>query len=239
MLEEKKKCKTFVMGDSHGAYKAILQVLERADFDLENDRLICLGDIADGWTETAEALEFLIKNIKNLVFVRGNHDQWLKEWLQYGRSPIVWTLQGGQNTINSYLNHPEFPEIGKRHLEFLKKTKCYYLDEENRLFVHGGVDLDKKIEENEKRYLMWDRCLWDDRHRSDLVRKAIMQYKEIFVGHTSIYRFSHNPIWHNNICYMDTGGGWEGVLSMMDVESKEVFQSDKVSDLYPGVRGRN
>ena len=41
--------KTFVMGDSHGAYKAFLQVMERSGFDYENDRLICLGDVSDGW----------------------------------------------------------------------------------------------------------------------------------------------------------------------------------------------
>lgn len=148
-------------------------------------------------------------------------------------------MQGGQNTLNSYLNHPLFPEIGKKHLKFLKSTKCYYRDEKNRVFVHGGINLDKKLEENEKKYLMWDRQLWDGRHNSDQSRKAIMQYKEIYVGHTSIYRFSHKPINHLNIWYMDTGGGWEGVLSVMDIDTKEVWQSDIVKDLYPETRGRN
>jgi serine/threonine protein phosphatase 1 len=137
------------------------------------------------------------------------------------------------------LNHPEFPEIGKRHLEFLKKTPCYYLDESNRLFVHGGVDLSKKIEDNTKMYLMWDRDLWDQRHRSDMIRRAIQRYREIFVGHTSIYQFSHLPIKYGNIRFMDTGGGWEGKLSLMNINTKEVFQSDVVKELYPEARGRN
>jgi len=38
---------------------------------------------------------------------------------------------------------------------------------------------------------------------------------------------------------MDTGAGWEGVLSMMNIDTKELFQSDLVADLYPGVRGRH
>jgi serine/threonine protein phosphatase 1 len=37
---------------------------------------------------------------------------------------------------------------------------------------------------------------------------------------------------------MDTGAGWEGVLSMMNVETKEVFVSDRLPSLYPGVGGR-
>lgn len=227
------------MGDPHGGLKAIQQVLSRANFDFKNDKLIVLGDVADGWPEAAESFDYMIDNVKNLIYVRGNHDQWLKDWLKYGKRPDIWTLQGGQNTIKSYLNHPDFPEIGKKHLEFLKKTPFYYLDEENRLFVHGGIDLDKKPEDNGKMYLMWDRDLWDLRHRSDIHRKAIMQYKEIYVGHTSIYRFSHKPINYNNIWFMDTGGGWEGQLSVMDIETKEIFQSDVVKELYPNERGRN
>ncbi|HLN19155.1 MAG TPA: metallophosphoesterase [Patescibacteria group bacterium] len=230
--------KTFVMGDPHGALRAIKQVLERASFDYEKDRLIVLGDVADGWPEVAESLEFIITEVKNLVYIRGNHDQWLKEWLKYGRRPDIWTLQGGQNSITSYLNHPQFPDIAKKHLEFFKMTKCYHLDEKNRLFVHGGVDLDKKLEDNTKMYLMWDRDLWEKRHSSDTSRKSIMRFKEIFVGHTSIYRFSHRPIHYNNIWFMDTGGGWEGVLSVMNIDTKEIFQSDVVKDLYPESRGR-
>jgi serine/threonine protein phosphatase 1 len=37
---------------------------------------------------------------------------------------------------------------------------------------------------------------------------------------------------------MDTGAGWSGVLSLMDVENKEVFTSDPVPSLYPGIAGR-
>ncbi len=66
--------RTFVIGDIHGAYKALVQVLERAGFDYENDKLISLGDVTDGWSETAESIEELMK-IKNLVYIKGNHDE--------------------------------------------------------------------------------------------------------------------------------------------------------------------
>lgn len=230
----KRAPRTFVMGDSHGGLKAIEQCLQRAKFNFTEDKLIVLGDTADGWPDVAESFDFLIDNVKNLVYVRGNHDQWLKEWLQYGRQPLVWTMQGGQNTLKSYLKHPDFPEIGKKHLAFLKKTPCYYLDEENRLFVHGGVDLTKSIKENTKRYLMWDRALWEERYSL-----GENEYREIYVGHTSIYRLSHFPLSYHNVHFLDTGGGWEGVLTIMDVDTKEFWQSDIVKDLYPEERGRN
>ncbi len=49
--------KTFVIGDMHGASRALRQCLERSAFDYATDRLICLGDICDGWPETEEAMQ--------------------------------------------------------------------------------------------------------------------------------------------------------------------------------------
>lgn len=224
--------KEFVIGDIHGALRALKQCLERCEFDFDKDKLIVLGDVADGWTETAECFELLFK-IKNLVYVRGNHDQWLKDWLIKGKRPDIWTLQGGQNTIASYLNSPE---LMKPHGEFLKKTPFYYVDEKNRVFVHGGVSRNRKpIEETDKMFLMWDRDLWDNRG----VLKEVKEFSEVFVGHTSIWKFSHKPMKYANVWFCDLGGGWEGKLCLMDVNSKEYWLSDKVSHLYPEIRGRN
>jgi len=48
--------KTFVIGDIHGAYKALIQCLKRSKFDYDRDRLICLGDVVDGYPETKECI---------------------------------------------------------------------------------------------------------------------------------------------------------------------------------------
>jgi len=34
--------RTFVLGDIHGAYKALKQCFQKAEFDHETDQLICL-----------------------------------------------------------------------------------------------------------------------------------------------------------------------------------------------------
>lgn len=226
------KKREFVLGDVHGGFRAMKQVFERSGFDYKKDKLIFLGDVADGWTETYECIEEFMK-IKNLVFVRGNHDVWLEDWLREGKRPIIWTSQGGENTLKSYLK--ETPEDWKRHLDFLKKTNFYYVDEKMRCFVHGGISRRGiPIEECDKDFLSWDRDLWDYRH-SEI---DISPYTEVFVGHTSIWRLSHLPLTYNKVTFMDTGGGWEGRLSMMNINTREVFQSDEVKELYPGVRHR-
>ena len=229
----KKRMRTLVIGDIHGALKALIQVLYRADFDYKNDRLIVLGDVADGWPEVMESFEHLINNVKNLVYVYGNHDSWLKHWLKEGKTPNVWTMQGGMATINSYEGVKE--EIKKKHLKFLQGVKCYFIDEKNRVYVHGGIDTKKHPADTDKMYLLWDRRLWDSRNSLE----KLPLFREVYVGHTSIYRFSHKPLNYANVWFMDTGGGWEGVLSLIDVDTKEVWQSDVVSELYLGELGRN
>lgn len=224
--------KNFVIGDIHGGYRALLQCLERSNFNYDEDKLVVLGDVADGWSEVPEAFEELFK-IRNLIYVRGNHDQWLKDFLLRGKQPDIWTLQGGSASRDAYLHR--YPQLMQSHRDFLKKTKCYYVDEENRVFVHGGIKWNFPVEATDKMWLMWDRELWDNRHQYE----KVPMYSEVFVGHTSIWNFSHNPLNRGNVWFLDTGGGWEGKLTIMDIESKEFWQSDKLTDLYPNERGRN
>jgi serine/threonine protein phosphatase 1 len=37
---------------------------------------------------------------------------------------------------------------------------------------------------------------------------------------------------------MDTGAGWTGCLSMMNIDNGEIYTSDNVTDLYPNETGR-
>ena len=90
-----------VIGDIHGAWKALNQCLERSNFNRDSDQLICLGDVTDGWPETKECIEFLI-NIPNLIFIKGNHDALTIDWAKSGIPHLGWQRQGGYATIESY-----------------------------------------------------------------------------------------------------------------------------------------
>ena len=56
-MNEKNFRRTLVLGDMHGAKEALLQVLSLSKFDNELDRLIFLGDVADGWHEVPECVD--------------------------------------------------------------------------------------------------------------------------------------------------------------------------------------
>ena len=101
MLNAKGMPRTFVVGDIHGAYRALRQCFDRSRFQAESDHLICLGDVADGWPETKACIDELLK-VKNLTYLLGNHDLYTLEWMESVAIDDVWFVQGGEATIASY-----------------------------------------------------------------------------------------------------------------------------------------
>lgn len=235
----------FVMGDSHGGYKAIKQCLERSEFDINNDLLIHIGDVCDGWSQTPESVDLLL-TIKNLIPIRGNHDVWCWNWFSFGDEPSIWVNQGGRATIEGYLRTGQ--NMDAKHRNFFSNQHDYYIDEENRLFVHAGFDLmygfewSKNTPVSIKRAteLHWNRDLaeFNEKSWSNESYKFLDEFKEIFIGHTAHNTTSFNGKGKRNIWNVDTGAGWNGKLTIMDIETKDYWQSDNVKTLYPNERGR-
>lgn len=268
-----KNKRTLVIGDQHGGLKAVKQVLERCKFSYENDKLINLGDVVDGWSESAELVQFWIefseKCLHKPIFLRGNHDKWCEDWLLNGQAPLIWTQQGGKSTINSYIKTGHLAD--DKHREFFRSLQNFYLDEDNRGFVHGGFLSRKGLgHEAYQSDYYWDRDLWnialmsDGRvHETLNLSKGISSgrrfenHKEIYIGHTSTINWNakgntrerHDerqvlnapitiPMKRCNVWNMDTGGGFKGKLTIMDIDTKDFWQSDFLSDIYPEERGR-
>jgi len=149
----------------------------------------------------------------------------------------MWLTQGGYNTLKSYKGN-----IPQSHVEFLKSVKLYHI-ENNILFVHGGIIPGTKEENNDKDTILWDRELICNAYKKCQNRPNYrMQdvYQEIFVGHTTTGHFNkeYKPIRCGEVTDVDTGGGWEGKLTIMDLDSREYWQSDFVKTLYPQSDGR-
>jgi serine/threonine protein phosphatase 1 len=223
--------RNFVMGDIHGAYRALRQCLERAAFDFENDTLVFLGDVADGWPETKLCVDELLK-IKHLTYIFGNHDFWTLEWMQTGYKEELWYEQGGKATIESYGK-----SVPVSHVELLEKS-LLYLEKDNKVFVHAGFDPSLPLRIQGQTTFLWDRSLAQKAisFHSEGIDTKITDFDEVYLGHTPI-PFA-KPIKSCGVWLMDTGAGWTGVLSMMEIDTKEVFTSDPVPGLYPGIEGR-
>lgn len=227
----------FVVGDIHGGHKALVQCLERSGFDPEKDLLVSLGDLCDGWPEVNKVIDELLR-LKNLKLILGNHDEWTLRWMKDGWMEEIWTSQGGLATMDSYGRDRN--RVPKAHKNLLQSA-VLFLELDNKLFVHGGINPSVEIARQDPELLLWDRDLLNDAVRSGKKNPARRygRWDDIFVGHTATESYgSFEPIRACNVWALDTGGGWSGKLTIMDIDSHKYWQSDPVPDLYPHIRGR-
>jgi serine/threonine protein phosphatase 1 len=212
------KMRTLVMGDIHGAHKALRQCLKKAAFDKEKDVLIQLGDIADGYNDEVDECVSELLTIRNLIALKGNHDEWFNQFILTGYHPDAW-IQGGASTARSYLrrlgkekmilrtsngyktalNPGDIPE---EHRLFFHRQRLYHIDEWNNCYVHGGFDRGMPFKGQRPEVYYWDREETD------------------------------KPMHAANIINLDPGAGASGRLTIMDVKSKKFWQSDPVHMLY-------
>lgn len=240
--------RTLVIGDIHGGLKALLQAFERASLT-EEDILIFLGDYVDGWSESAQTMEYImsLREQRECIFIKGNHDAWCEEWLRTGNADSKWLFNGGQSTVESYQMMDT--SIRQRHLTFLEKMKYYEVDEQNRLFIHAGfTSMHGPQQEFYVSNFGWDRTLWemaltmDKRIKKDslLFPKRLKLFNEIYIGHTPTLNYGVDvPMQGCNVWNLDTGAAFKGRLTVMDIDTKQFWQSDPVISFYPGEPGRN
>lgn len=239
--------RTFTMGDIHGNCRGLIQCLEKSGFNNDEDTLIQLGDVADGWSEVSESVDVLL-SIKNLISIRGNHDVWCYDWFKYGEKPILWTEQGGKSTIESYIKSGKI--MDNHHKDFWNDQQDWHIDDKNRLFIHAGWgynlpgDFEKQCSYRVNagtiaKECHWDRSLYESAktaHHTKNKFKALESFNEVYIGHTA--QMNNKPNQFLNLWNLDSGSGWNGNLTIMDIDTKEFWQSDLSKDLYPDQKGR-
>ena len=237
--------KYFAIGDIHGNYKALMQCLERSNFNYEEDTLIGIGDYVDGYPEPHLVVEELLK-IKNFIGILGNHDVWAMDWLLYGTTRMDWLVQGGQSTYDAYSSNPDLFN-STFHRNFFKQLHMYYileLEGKKYGFVHGGWSSKEGLgHEVYKDTYYWDRDLWErslSKVYTPWVDKIWGDLDYAFIGHTSTERKFRNqapPItgYNGKLINLDQGAGWAGKLTICNIQTLECFQSDESQSLYPGI----
>lgn len=239
--------RTFVIGDIHGALRALDQLLDRIGLR-GSDRLIFLGDYVDGWSQSSHVVQRLmeLKEQYACIFIKGNHDVWCEEWLAGETPDVNWLVHGGIATVSSY------GTLGLQqrltHLEFFNRMLNYYIDGD-RLFIHAGFSsMHGPQNEHYSSNYSWDRTLWetalatDTRIKKTSYRypKRLLLFDEIYIGHTPTVNYDvYKPMQAHNVWNVDTGAAFDGKLTALEIHTKDYWQSDTVMSLYPGETGRN
>lgn len=215
----------FCTTDTHGCLKELKSCFEQANFDYENDQLIHLGDVVDRGTDSFGVVEELLK-IKNLIAIRGNHDDWMRSWFESGVHPVPSQFI---QTRQSYLKNAEdnILNIPQSHRDFFANQIDYYLDNQNRFFCHAGFNSEYLVEDHLDYMFYWNYDLFK---RAMCVRTEenrlndVNGFKRIFIGHqpTTAWKDGgksiNKPIYAAQVVNLDTGGYWyNGKISLLDI----------------------
>lgn len=222
---EQNQNRQIVIGDVHGHYDALMQVME-AIAPAAADQVYFLGDLIDRGPQSAQVLEFVRQS--GYVSLLGNHEQMLLEAFPGGRASAAalqaWLFSGGQTTVASY----DRPGCLLEHLDWIR-TFPLYLDLGDVWLVHAGMHPKLPIAEHTPQELCWIREVFHS------APEPYFPDKLIITGHTITFTLpgvapgmiARGAGWLD----IDTGAyhpksGW---LTALDLSQQQVYQV-KVTD---------
>jgi bis(5'-nucleosyl)-tetraphosphatase (symmetrical) len=119
---------TYVVGDIQGCLQPLKCLLEKVDFDPDEDVLWSVGDIVNRGPSSLKTLRFLYRMRKSLVLVLGNHDLHLLAVAAGVRKP------SRSDTLDKILGAPDREEL----LDWLARRPLIH-HEHGYTLVHAGI----------------------------------------------------------------------------------------------------
>ena len=227
-IDENDYERIFLTSDIHGHYSMFEKLLDTINLT-KRDLLIILGDSCDRGSQSYELYKKyyeLEKEGYSIKHLRGNHEDMLLKAIESGDNEH-WYRNGGEKTQESFYNNSEsrdtlsFEEWIK--CEGIKSVKWFmeWLDRipimisgKKNLFVHAAFDTTKGEDEQEHRFLIWDRNdFWTNNNTG----------KAIYFGHTPS---KDGKIKHyvNDVHCIDTGSYKNGIIACVELKTgKEIY----------------
>ncbi|MEJ5230511.1 metallophosphoesterase family protein [Pseudothermotoga sp. U03pept] len=200
------------MGDIHGCIESLESLIMKLPLS-GGDKLIFLGDYIDRGPDSRAVIDRLIALSKDYecVFLRGNHEWMMLNYLLKGQDFDLWMMNGARATIRSY---GDVRQIPPEHLEFLKNTVFYHV-EPGYLFVHAGVKPHVELENQDSFDLIWIR------EEFIYSENPLPGYRVVF-GHTPL----HKVLISRDKIGIDTGCVYGGKLTCVRIDDERIFQTD-------------
>lgn len=218
----------YAIGDVHGRADLLDRVLSRIDAHVAAHPIvrpihILIGDYIDRGPASREVLDLLINCAqgREMVFLKGNHETFIFEFLQNPALLRDWSKMGGIETLMSYGLKPPMNADAATRVELANALNSM-LPKAHRDFLHGltpsfacggfffahagvrpGVPLTKQREDD----LLWIR---DDflLHEEDFGKIVVH-------GHTPVSKLDVRP----NRINIDTGAYATGRLTCLVIEA--------------------
>lgn len=204
--------KTYVIGDIHGCYYTMKNLIQNSTFDYKKDKIIFLGDYIDRGLNSYDVINY-IKNLKsvmndNCICLKGNHEQMLFDTYMT-LDDSLWMYNGGMWTIKSFEdNNANWESVAK----WVDKLDLYYEDD-NYIYCHAGLTK-ILLKDNTEDELLWGRN-WIDKDSREREKKVIF-------GHTPQIGKKWYITKTGDIC-IDGGSVFNKQLTMYCVEDNKFY----------------
>mgnify|MGYP001814728860 FL=1 len=209
--------KIFAIGDIHGCYDRLKTLMGKIPIDCSCDTLVFIGDYIDRGSHSVEVVDYLIhlKNrLPDVIFLKGNHEDMLDKFLN-GDDRFTYLLNGGQQTLDSYLTKPvqsQFFSIPPDHMEFFKSLRLFYETEEF-IFVHAGLRPRVPLGSQNTEDLLWI--------RDKFISTKYDFGKRVIFGHTPLKK----PLVEPNKIGIDTGAVYGNALTCVQLPDLVFFKA--------------
>lgn len=209
-----KQGKIFAIGDIHGCYGKLTELLNRLPYRAGRDRLVFLGDYLNRGGESAKVLDLLCDlqaNDPGVVALIGNHEYLLLEYQRSGDTALLPYLRamGLEATLSSYqargdssLQLNDF--LPPAHRTFLQHLLPYW-ETEGYIFVHAGLEAGIPLAEQDLASLCEVRDIFLDSDH-DFGKKVIF-------GHTPF----EMPLVTSGKIGIDTGAVYGNLLTAVEL----------------------
>lgn len=221
--------RTLAVGDIHGKLELFNQLLTEMQYKPHEDFLVLIGDLVDRGENSKgvveRAIELKQEAPKTVVILKGNHEvmmigSMLRPNTEYSEA---WLKTGGLDCLKSYTDAEGNVAIPEEHIEFLNNLPVWYEDD-HAIYVHAslpkmtdGSFLHPSFSPDSSE-LMWGRN-----------RRFFSEYdgKLVVFGHTIAGQIfgEWGQVWQReDLIAVDTGAYMTGVLSAIELPSRQVYQ---------------
>lgn len=215
--------KKFVIGDVHGNYEELMDLLDKINPDLRQDQLIYLGDYIDRGPQSYKVIRFLIDlqnkyGKEHVVLLRGNHEDMAIENIEHGR---IDCFNGYDITFMDFIKNNDSIE---NYYEFFKGLPLYYEDE-SFIYVHGGIKPGIAMEKQDDYDLLWI--------REEFFESSLTFIKPVIFGHTPTINIigTFSPFIKKDRIGIDTGIVYGGRLTALEIHDGKIVNIHNVKKI--------
>ena len=169
----------FAIGDIHGCFDSLRELVEHKIMIRKSDKLVFLGDYIDRGNQSRKVIEYII-GLKDKDFdittLIGNHESMLLETLLNEDFLPEWIRNGGSATLKSF-GIKSIKQLGQSYIDFFEALQYYCLID-NFLFVHAGFNDNISNPLEDKYHMIWS--------RREEYTNPVLKNKIIIHGHTPV-----------------------------------------------------